>query len=126
MTREQMEQVVQFVARDLIHRAVRHPQAPEGIEFFEWIWVASHAYPEIQFLREDKHRQAIWAEPDDPILAEPVETDIVRPSMIPGFSGEVVVAAPLGMERCAWRVGWHREARKGVLWFANGRPRRKA
>lgn len=117
------EALLVFLAGDLIGRITRHPEAPEGIEFFEWHWYPWDRMPhEIVFLRPLEKPMAFWT-PDEQALMEPhpVETDSVRPS---GPHGTVVVADPGrsdGVRSLPWEVGWNRLARKGVLWFANGR-----
>lgn len=120
MTPEETNFVLSLIAERLIQKAAAHPWAPEGLELFDWTWVPEDAHPEVIFLREAWVRRAFLAQEGDPLLDTPAKTDRVTPSPL---TFNLAVCTAEGDRTMTARVGWNQEARRAVLWFADG-PRR--
>lgn len=117
---EMLEDLQRAAAVEILQRIIQHEEAPEGIEFFDLLWINDRS-PDVIATPVESLIDYLRDEGSIPPYIE-LEVDEIHAGPLHGY---VTLATPLGSIKHHWRVGWNRKGRKLVLWFADGLPRRR-
>ena len=100
----------------LVAMAEGHPEAPEGIELFEWYWVP-YDHPDLTI---SEAVIDLRNPPKDLDQAIEIHDEYVRPSGLEHMQGTVEIIYGETGELFAdlpYKIGWNRRVRRAVLWF---------